>query len=147
MKPAEKRINAPLVTALLITIGVALAGGAGAGTLDRIGQGKTIKIAYREDAPPFSYKDKLGEPGGFMVYLCREVAKKVADQLHLPSLDVTYIPVTAADRFEAIQQQKADLLCEPPAEVAAEAFATRFDGVHGSSPQPAPPDNSRQSSA
>jgi len=113
MKPAEKRVSAPLVTALLIPIGVTLAGGAAAGTLDRISQGKTIKIAYREDAPPFSYKDKTGEPGGFMVDLCREVAKKLAGQLHLPSLDVTYVPVTAADRFEAIQQQKADLLCEP----------------------------------
>ena len=112
MKPAEKPVSAPLITALLITLGVALVGGAAAGTLDRIGQGKTIKIAYREDAPPFSYKDK-NEPGGFMVDLCREVAKKVADQLHLPSLDVTYVPVTAADRFEAVQQQKADLLCEP----------------------------------
>ncbi len=39
--------------------------------------------------------------------------KKLADQLHLPSLNVTYVPVTAADRFEAIRQQKADLLCEP----------------------------------
>jgi ABC-type amino acid transport substrate-binding protein len=76
-------------------------------------EGKTIKIAYREDAPPFSYKDKIGEPGGFMVDLCREVAKKLAEQLHLPSLDVTYVPATAAGRFEAIQQQKADLLCEP----------------------------------
>jgi len=45
--------------------------------------------------------------------LCREVAKKLADQLHLTSLNVTYVPVTAADRFEAIQGQKADLLCEP----------------------------------
>jgi ABC-type amino acid transport substrate-binding protein len=27
--------------------------------------------------------------------------------------DVVYVPVTAAGRFEAIQQQKADLLCEP----------------------------------
>ena len=26
---------------------------------------------------------------------------------------MVYVPVTAADRFEAIQQQKADLLCEP----------------------------------
>jgi len=50
---------------------------------------------------------------GFMVDLCREVAKKLADQLHLASLNVVYVPVTAADRFEAIQQQKADLLCEP----------------------------------
>lgn len=48
-----------------------------------------------------------------MVDLCREVAKKLADQLHLTSLNVAYVPVIAADRFEAIQQQKADLLCEP----------------------------------
>jgi ABC-type amino acid transport substrate-binding protein len=86
---------------------------AAAGTVDRIKQEQAIRIAYREDAPPFSYKDKIGEPAGFMVELCREVAKKLAEQLHLPSLSVTYVPVTAADRFEAITQQKADLLCEP----------------------------------
>ena len=31
------------------------------------------------------------------------------------------------------------------AELAAEAFATHFDGVHHSSPQPASPDNSHRS--
>ena len=96
------------IAALLITIGVA-----SAGTLDRIGQEKAIRIAYREDAPPFSYKDKIGEPTGFMVDLCRAVAKKLAEQRNIPTLNVTYVPVTAADRFEAITQQKADLLCEP----------------------------------
>src|SRR5205823_1742326 len=60
-----------------------------------------------------SYKNKTGEPVGFMVDLCREVAKKLAQQSNLPSLDVTYVPVTAADRFETIRQQGADLLCEP----------------------------------
>ena len=99
------------VAALLVAVGVTTA--ATAGTLDRIGQEKAIRIAYREDAPPFSYKDKLGEPSGFMVDLCRAVAKKLADQLNLPSLNVAYVPVTAADRFETIAQQKADLLCEP----------------------------------
>jgi polar amino acid transport system substrate-binding protein/glutamate/aspartate transport system substrate-binding protein len=84
-----------------------------ADVLDRIGQDKTVRIAYREDAPPFSYKDKIGEPTGFMVDLCRGVAKRLAEQLNLPSLNVTYVAVTAANRFEAIQQQKADLLCEP----------------------------------
>jgi polar amino acid transport system substrate-binding protein/glutamate/aspartate transport system substrate-binding protein len=84
-----------------------------AGTVDRIKQEQVIRIAYREDAPPFSYKDKIGEPAGFMIELCREVAKKLAGQLDLPSLRVSYVPVTAADRFEAITQQKADLLCEP----------------------------------
>ena len=86
---------------------------AGAGTVDRIKQEQAIRIAYQEDAPPFSYKDKIGEPTGFMVDLCKEVAKKLAEQFNLPSLTVSYVPVTAADRFEAITQQKADLLCEP----------------------------------
>jgi len=48
-----------------------------------------------------------------MVDLCREVAKKLADQLHLTSLNMAYVPVTAAGRFDAIRQQRADLLCEP----------------------------------
>lgn len=96
------------IAALLVAAGVAAAG-----TLDRIGQEKSIRIAYREDAPPFSYKDKIGEPSGFMVDLCRAVAKHLADQRSLASLNVVYVPVTAADRFEAITQQRADLLCEP----------------------------------
>src|SRR5262249_928471 len=58
-------------------------------------------------------KDKIGEPGGFVVDLCREVAKKLAEQLNLASLNVSYVTVTASDRFEAIRLQKADLLCEP----------------------------------
>ena len=55
MRRAHKIWLAPVsVAALVVAVGVAAAG-----TLDRIGQEKTIRIAYREDAPPFSYKDKL----------------------------------------------------------------------------------------
>jgi ABC-type amino acid transport substrate-binding protein len=110
---SQRAFAAAAVIALAILTLGALAATASAGVLDRLGQDKTIRIAYREDAPPFSYKDKIGEPDGFMVDLCREVVKKLAEQLHLASLNVTYVPVTAVDRFEAIQQQKADLLCEP----------------------------------
>src|SRR6201984_2994519 len=102
------RLTPASIATLLIAVGVA-----SAGTLDRVGQEKSIRIAYREDAPPFSYKDKIGEPSGFMVDLCRAVAKHLADQRSLVSLNVVYVPVTGADRFEAITQQKADLLCEP----------------------------------
>src|SRR5262245_56752406 len=100
----RRRAVYTFLAAILATC--ALSGIASAGVLDRLTQDKTIRIAYREDAPPFSAKDKLGEPIGFMVDLCREVAKKLADQLHLPSLNVAYVSVTAADRFEAIRQQK-----------------------------------------
>ena len=94
---------------------VTMAAGAvqAAGTLDRIAQDKAIRIAFREDAPPFSAKGKDPEPVGFMVDLCREVAKKLGEQLKLPALKVVYVPVTAANRFDAIKDGKADLLCEP----------------------------------
>src|SRR5271167_4047758 len=89
------------------------AGAGSAATLDHIAQDKSIRIAYRDDAPPFSYKGKDGQPAGYMVGLCRAVAKKLAEQLNVPSLNIVYVPVTAVDRFAAVTQGKADLLCEP----------------------------------
>jgi len=88
-------------------------GSAAAGTLDKLRQDKMLRIAYRADAPPFSFKDAIGEPAGFMVDLCRSVAKNLAAQLNLSDLKVDYVLVTAANRFEAIETGKADLLCEP----------------------------------
>jgi ABC-type amino acid transport substrate-binding protein len=91
-------------------------GSAGAGTLDRIKQDKTLRIAFREDAPPFSFSDSIGEPAGFMVDLCRAVAKHIGTQLNISDLKVDYVLVTAANRFDAIKTGKADLLCEPTSE-------------------------------
>jgi polar amino acid transport system substrate-binding protein/glutamate/aspartate transport system substrate-binding protein len=91
-------------------------GSAGAGTLDSVKQAKTIRLAVRDDALPFSYKDKTGQPAGFMVDLCRAVVKHIASDLGLDELKIVYAPVTAADRFDAIQGGKADLLCEPTSE-------------------------------
>ena len=97
--------------------GTALAvASAGAGTLDRIKQDKTFRIAFRADAPPFSFSDSIGEPAGFMVDLCRAVAKHIATQLNISDLKVDYVLVTAANRFDAIKTGKADLLCEPTSE-------------------------------
>ena len=106
--------SAGLASALLLVTALAAAPGiASAGTLDQIRQKGVIRIAYREDAVPFSYKDNLNQPAGFMVELCQAVAKDIAQQLNLGSLDVTYVSVTAATRFQAIQMGQADLLCEP----------------------------------
>jgi ABC-type amino acid transport substrate-binding protein len=91
---------------------VVLSGTGEAATLDRLKQDNVIRIAYRRDAPPFSYQDTAGKPAGFIVELCQDVTKHLSQQLSLPSLKVQYLPVTAADRFDAIQQGKADLLCE-----------------------------------
>jgi ABC-type amino acid transport substrate-binding protein len=104
--------RAVLVAALLTV--TQFAGLASAGTIDKIRTDQAIRIAYREDARPFSYKEPNGaEPTGYVVNLCKAVAKHLADQLGVPSLKVVYVPVTAANRFEAIEHHDADLLCEP----------------------------------
>jgi ABC-type amino acid transport substrate-binding protein len=89
---------------------------ADAGTLDHVRQDKSLRIAFRDDAPPFSFTDSIGEPAGFMVDLCRSVAKHIGDELKINDLKVAYVLVTAANRFDAIENGKADLLCEPTSE-------------------------------
>lgn len=105
---ARKSLLAALLAAACFA-----AGGACAATLDDIKSSGTIRIAYREDAPPFSFrKGGTGEPLGFMSDLCRAVAARVGQQLGLADLKVAYVPVSSADRFDAITGGKADLLCE-----------------------------------
>src|SRR5689334_577100 len=100
------------LAATVLLAGLTLAGAASAETLDRIRQDGAIRIAYREDAPPFSLKGEGGNPAGYSVELCRAVADDIKRQLKLAKLDVRYVQVTAADRFEAIEKGRADLLCE-----------------------------------
>ena len=88
----------------------------GAGTLDAVKQAKAIRLAVRDDAPPFSYKDRTGQPAGFMVDLCRAVVRHLADDLSLGEVKIVYMHVTAVGRLDAIQSGKADLLCEPTSE-------------------------------
>jgi ABC-type amino acid transport substrate-binding protein len=84
---------------------------ASADTLDRIGETQRVKLGVRTDAAPFSYRDDLGEPAGYAVDLCREVASHLKASLGLDSIQVDYVPVTAEDRFDAVASGRIDLLC------------------------------------
>jgi ABC-type amino acid transport substrate-binding protein len=106
--PLPKHLGIILVAALAL-LGTA----AQAGTLDDIRKNGVLRIAYREDAPPFSFKKEGVEaPVGFMVDLCRAVADGLAKVIGVTDLKVTYVPVTSTNRFDAIMGGKADLLCE-----------------------------------
>jgi ABC-type amino acid transport substrate-binding protein len=136
MMSEGKRQPRALAGAVLLTmLCTAWATSASAGALDRIRQDKVIRLAYREDAPPFSYKDNIGEPAGYMVDLCRAIAKDLAKQQQFTDLSVVYVPVTAVNRFDAIQQDKADLLCEPTSATLSRrkqvdfSIATYIDGA------------------
>jgi polar amino acid transport system substrate-binding protein/glutamate/aspartate transport system substrate-binding protein len=129
----------PLRTTASVLLLIAIAGAgscpADAGTLDKLRQDKTLRIAYRNDAPPFSFADKAGLPAGFMVDLCRAAAQKLQAQLKLDDLKIAYVPVTAANRFDAITKGDADLLCEPTSATLARreqvdfSIATFIDGA------------------
>ena len=47
---------------------------AGAATLDRIRDTGVFRIGYRADAKPYSYQDEQGQPAGYIVDLCLEIA-------------------------------------------------------------------------
>jgi ABC-type amino acid transport substrate-binding protein len=82
-------------------------------TLDRVRDSGTFTIGYRVDAPPFSFKNDIGEPSGYMVDICRQVASEVRRSTKLPSFTVKYVPVSAEDRFDKIREGKVDILCGP----------------------------------
>jgi ABC-type amino acid transport substrate-binding protein len=98
----------PFAIAVLLLI----AQGVAAGTLDRVREAGVFKIGYRTDAAPYSYDNAIGEPAGYVVDLCREVAAAVKQELNLTELKVDYVTVSAEDRFDAVESGRADILCE-----------------------------------
>lgn len=97
---------------LLLAVMLLVPQGAAGGTLDRVREAGIFKIGYRTDAAPFSYSNTIGEPAGYVVDLCREVAAGVKEELALTDLKVEYVTVTAEDRFDAVKSGRADILCE-----------------------------------
>jgi len=89
------------------------ASGAAAQTLERVGETQTFRIGYRHFAPPYSYAASNGQPAGYIVDLCREVAGAVQKNLKLPKLNIEYVKVTAEDRFNAVRDGRIDVLCDP----------------------------------
>ena len=89
-----------------------VAGTAEAGVLDRAKETGELRIAYRDDAQPFSYKNADGEPAGYSVALCRMVAMETAKEVGLDRLKIVPVEVGAADRLSAVRDGKADILCE-----------------------------------
>jgi ABC-type amino acid transport substrate-binding protein len=80
-------------------------------TLERIRTAGTIRLAYREGAGPFSFKDRDGTVRGYSVELCGEVAKSIQAALALPSLKVDWVAVDAAERLDAVASGRADVEC------------------------------------
>ncbi len=96
---------------LLAVLSCALPAMAAAGTLEQIKKSSEIRIGYRTDAPPLAFNDASGQAAGYSVDFCRRIATAVKEELKLADLKVTFVPVTSADRLDAIVNNKADIEC------------------------------------
>jgi len=101
-----------IVAALLLLAAPALAGAQTVdGTLKKIRDSKTITIAYRTDALPFSYVSESKQPAGYTVELCKRVVASIEQQIKVQPLAIKWVPATSQNRLELIQKRQADMEC------------------------------------
>jgi glutamate/aspartate transport system substrate-binding protein len=81
------------------------------GTLATILETKTIKLGHLDQSIPFSFLDDREKPLGYSVELCLKVIAGLEQQFGLPKLDVKWVPVTMANRFEMVANGSIDLEC------------------------------------
>jgi glutamate/aspartate transport system substrate-binding protein len=81
------------------------------GRLKRIASTKTVTIAYRTDATPFSFMDESKQVRGFSIDLCKYVVSSIESQINLTGVQVKWLPVTSQTRFDAVAKGQADMEC------------------------------------
>jgi len=103
--------TATLTLVLLLAAGPAAAQNLD-GRLKKIADAKSITIAYRVDATPFSFMDDNKEIAGFSIDLCKRVASSIESQLKMKEkLTIKWLPVTTQTRFDAVAKGQADMEC------------------------------------
>jgi len=80
------------------------------GRLKKILDTKTIAIAYRPDASPFSFLDEQRQPTGYSIDLCKAVVRSIEAE-NRAKLEIRWVPVTIQNRFDAVAGGEADMEC------------------------------------
>jgi len=103
-----------MIRIILACLAALLAAGASAQTVDgrlkRILESRTLQVAYRADASPFSFVANQ-EVSGFSIDICKYVAQSIARQYKAQKIDIKWVPVTTQTRFDAVAKGQADLEC------------------------------------
>lgn len=86
-------------------------GPAGADVLEQARTSGKLRLGYRADAVPFSFKDPTGLPSGYSVELCKSVVEAVRGATGRADLEVEWREVGAEDRFDVLARGEADILC------------------------------------
>ena len=100
------------IAGLVLALASFACGTADAGTLDRVRETGVFRIGYRADAKPYSFRNDHGQPAGYIVDLCLEVAAAVRAEIG-DKVRVEYVLVPANQRFESVRDGNVDILCDP----------------------------------
>lgn len=79
--------------------------------LDKVKSEGRLTLAHRDASIPFSYLDAEGKPIGYAIDICRQMARAIQQSIGLSQLPLDFVPVTSANRVEAVEQQQALLEC------------------------------------
>lgn len=80
-------------------------------TLDRIKASGTIAMGYRDDAAPFSFKDRNARVRGYSVELCEQAAIEIGKAAGVEAPRIAWRPLSAAERLDAVTRGDVDLEC------------------------------------
>jgi glutamate/aspartate transport system substrate-binding protein len=80
-------------------------------SMARVDETGRINLGFREAEPPMSFINKNGAVVGYSIDLCDHIAAAVKKKLDRADIAVSYVPVTAETRFDAIESGKIDILC------------------------------------
>lgn len=100
-----------LLATFFLALAPVLATAQPADRVKRIKDTKTIAVAHRTDAAPFSFVDDQKQPTGYSVDLCKRVVGQLEKQLGVPGLKIKWVAVTSQTRFEAVSKGDADMEC------------------------------------
>lgn len=81
------------------------------GALKKIRDSKSVTIAYRTDALPFSYVGNDKQPAGYTVELCKRVVASMEEQLKVKPIAIKWVAATSQNRIELVQKRQADMEC------------------------------------
>ena len=77
----------------------------------RMRESGRIKLGFRTEARPFSYRDHNDNAAGYSVEFCQELIQLIGNQRGVEKIDVEWVPVSPGDRFRTVQRGQADLIC------------------------------------
>jgi polar amino acid transport system substrate-binding protein len=98
---------------------------ASASTLERVRSSNSLTLGYLPDIAPFS-SQQGGQPSGYAIELCEQVAAHIKSELGLADLQVRYQAVDEAESIAAVISGSIDILCSPTLETLRERRVVSF---------------------